>query len=531
MRQRLALLMAGVGLIAGAHGAQAQVYKVTLAAANEIPPTASAGTGAAVITLNPTTHEMRVSGVFSGLVGPSSASHVHCCVAQPGNAGVATTVPSFAGFPLNVTSGAWDRVYDMRLASSWNPAFIAANGGGTVAGAEAAFLAGVAAGQTYLNLHSLTFPGGEIRGLLIRQSFASNAALSPTTRGAAAGLDSLGAGTGALSDAIVTLAFLSPAQQAAALEKLAPSASRGPWLATAYSMGSTFDQVDGRVDGLLFTDGAESQANGVWLKGNGIKGRQGSLDGFAGFDSDGWGIAGGLDHHFGSGGLVGAAVSYSDTSLSYRDQLDGNSDDVTSTQLTVYTARDVGRGYIDVMAAYAWQHNKSARDTSLSGVATGSYDGRQWGARIGGGVPMAVSSNVSVTPQAHLDWYDIKQDAYTEAGGGPLGLAVASRSADRVRSSLGAQLAFGANTGVQPFLRGFWNYDFQNDGLATSASFVSGGASFVTPGQRLDRNSFALGAGVNFEVRKSLSATLAYEATLSDSYQLHALQAKVRWAF
>ncbi|MDB5459628.1 MAG: outer rane autotransporter barrel domain protein, partial [Caulobacteraceae bacterium] len=317
-------------------------------------------------------------------------------------------------------------------------------------------------------------------------------------------------------------------------EKLAPSVSRGPWLATAYSMGSTFDQVDGRVDGLMFTDGEEERANGFWLKGNGIKGRQGSLDGFAGFESDGWGIAGGVDHRFAPGALVGVAVSYSDTSLSYRDQLDGNKDAITSTQLTVYAAHDLGGAYIDGMAAYAKNHNKTTRDTSLSGVATGSYDGSQWGARIGGGVRMAVSSNVTVTPQAHVDWYDIKQDAYTEAGGGPLGLALDSRSADRLRSSVGAQLAFDANMGgltARPFLRGFWNYDFKNDGVAASASFVSGGARFVTPGQRLDRNSYSLGAGVNFHAQKSLSATLAYEATLSDSYQLHTLQAKVRWAF
>jgi hypothetical protein len=53
----------------------------------------------------------------------------------------------------------------MSLASSYNPAFITAQGG-TVAQAQAAFVAGLISGQTYLNIHTSQFPGGEIRGQL-----------------------------------------------------------------------------------------------------------------------------------------------------------------------------------------------------------------------------------------------------------------------------------------------------------------------------------------------------------------------------
>jgi hypothetical protein len=47
----------------------------------------------------------------------------------------------------------------------WNPAFITAHGG-TPASAETALLAGLAANEAYLNIHSNTHPGGEIRGFL-----------------------------------------------------------------------------------------------------------------------------------------------------------------------------------------------------------------------------------------------------------------------------------------------------------------------------------------------------------------------------
>ena len=60
------------------------------------------------------------------------------------------------------------QTFDLTMGSSWNPAFISANGG-TPAGAEATLAAGLAAGDAYLNIHTTQFPGGEIEGFLTPQ--------------------------------------------------------------------------------------------------------------------------------------------------------------------------------------------------------------------------------------------------------------------------------------------------------------------------------------------------------------------------
>jgi hypothetical protein len=110
---------------------------------------------------------MRVEVSFSGLLGTTTASHIHAATPAPGmgTAPVATTTPTFPNFPLGVTSGTYEQTFDLTQASSYNPAFISANGN-TVAGAEAALEAALAADEAYLNIHTTTFPGGEIRGFL-----------------------------------------------------------------------------------------------------------------------------------------------------------------------------------------------------------------------------------------------------------------------------------------------------------------------------------------------------------------------------
>jgi hypothetical protein len=141
-------------------------YTAGLAGANEAPPTASPGTGFAIVTVNTILNTMEVNVTFSGLVAVDTGAHIHCCIAPGLNTIVATTTPAFPGFPLGVTAGSYDQVLDMTSAASYNPAFVTANGG-TVSSAEAALFAGIAAGNAYLNIHTSTFPGGEIRGFLV----------------------------------------------------------------------------------------------------------------------------------------------------------------------------------------------------------------------------------------------------------------------------------------------------------------------------------------------------------------------------
>jgi len=136
-----------------------------LSGLNENPPhPESSATGTTVVFWDTTTSMMTVIVKFDGLTTPNTAAHIHCCVTSPGNAGVATTTPTFTGFPGGVTSGTYTHTFDMTSAASYNPAFVAAQGG--VANAAAALLAGLQAGRAYMNIHTQRFGGGEVRGFM-----------------------------------------------------------------------------------------------------------------------------------------------------------------------------------------------------------------------------------------------------------------------------------------------------------------------------------------------------------------------------
>jgi hypothetical protein len=170
--KRILTLLVFMAALAGAANADPLVFTATLNGANERPQgTNSPGTGFAVVTVDG--NIMTVTANFSGLVTTTSngspsgttAAHIHCCAPATGTAGVATAVPTFPGFPSGVTSGTYNNTFDLTLASTYNPAFINANGG-TVEGARLAFLNGLLTGNTYFNIHSNAFPAGEIRGQL-----------------------------------------------------------------------------------------------------------------------------------------------------------------------------------------------------------------------------------------------------------------------------------------------------------------------------------------------------------------------------
>ncbi len=173
MRSRVALTVLAAAVAAASPAYAGFTFTSSLSGANEVPIRATPATGFGTADL--TGDIFSITLTFSGLTANTVLGHIHCCAPAGANAGVALDFVGL-GFPIGVTSGTYSRSFDLGVLSTYNTPFVTANGG-TAAGARAAFLTGLFAGNTYFNVHTTAFPGGEIRGQILVPEPASLALL------------------------------------------------------------------------------------------------------------------------------------------------------------------------------------------------------------------------------------------------------------------------------------------------------------------------------------------------------------------
>ena len=136
MKLRYAVSLAAVLVIAPVAKAVTN-YSATLSGAQEVPAVATTGSGSATLVLNDAGNQLAYTVTYSGLVGTLTASHIHKAPAGT-NGGV------LFGFspPIGTKSGTFSGTITLTPAN----------------------VADLNAGLYYVNVHSTTFPGGELRG-------------------------------------------------------------------------------------------------------------------------------------------------------------------------------------------------------------------------------------------------------------------------------------------------------------------------------------------------------------------------------
>ena len=153
---RIAIVTAALALAAcGGSSGPATHFSATMSPANEVPSTTSSGTGSATYTVDGGTVSYSVT--FSGLTGPATAGHIHV-----GPAGVngAVTVP----FTLPTPAAKSGTINGSFTAADVKAAATPDGGVSVAAGDYNGLLTLMRAGNTYTNIHTSTYPNGEIRG-------------------------------------------------------------------------------------------------------------------------------------------------------------------------------------------------------------------------------------------------------------------------------------------------------------------------------------------------------------------------------
>ena len=122
-------------------GARAEIvhFQAKLDGASETPPKMTDGHGAAEVTLDTNAKTVSWTIDYSGLSGPATMAHFHGPAAVGVAAGVAVPITPPMGSPITGTASVNDgQVGDLR------------------------------AGLWYINVHTAKYPGGEIRGQVVK---------------------------------------------------------------------------------------------------------------------------------------------------------------------------------------------------------------------------------------------------------------------------------------------------------------------------------------------------------------------------
>ncbi|HIH44658.1 MAG TPA: CHRD domain-containing protein [Candidatus Methanoperedenaceae archaeon] len=134
----LAAFLALIAFFAMPANAELIDFVATLDGSQEVPPNVSPATGLGTFVLDTNANTLSFNIQYSGLVATETASHIH----GPAPAGV--NGPVIFPLPLNSPKiGVWN----YPEAQEQN----------------------ITAGLTYVNIHTTVYPGGEIRGQIVRK--------------------------------------------------------------------------------------------------------------------------------------------------------------------------------------------------------------------------------------------------------------------------------------------------------------------------------------------------------------------------
>ncbi len=391
---------------------------------------------------------------------------------------------------------------------------------------------------------------------------------SATNTAAAAGaIDAFVAGGGTLPPGFADLlAFLTPAELAAALAELSGEAATGVAPTGMQAMNSFMSQIfnsafddnlpdrPGTVTVKALGYGPEDEAQAkagsafasfdgaspstrpwdVWASAYGGQynvdgdGSQGTHDRF----STAFGFAAGLGVRIAPETKVGFAIGAGGTSYDLADGLGGGQSDTFNAAL--YSRRDFSAAYVTGVIAYGWNGITTDRTLSLAGTdrLTASFDAQNVAGRLEAGYRMGW-----FTPYAGLGLQAFYSPAYSETStlGSPFALHYDAQTSTNVRTELGLRIARSIALGDGAKLRLHssvgWAHDNWSD-LGLTAQFQAlPGSTFAVQGAVPPSDLLLVSAGAEVGLANGFSVASLFDGEFADGTQKYEGRVKLRYAW
>jgi outer membrane autotransporter protein len=246
-------------------------------------------------------------------------------------------------------------------------------------------------------------------------------------------------------------------------------------------------------------DRAEGLGGGLGVWATGLRRWSTNKGGFTqNAFGDAWGVVGGFDAGLGESFRLGLGAGQTWTDLTTNNGI--GSARAETTHVLAYAGGNWNGVRFNVTAGYAWSDVTTRRSVAFFGFAdslSGAYKARTFhgGADLGYQLPLGGGS---VEPFAAVEVYNVRRDAFAEAGGAA---ALSGLREDKTNTvtTLGARFSTPITDGLSARGQLGWRHTF-GDLVPVSAQRFAGGGVFGIQGAPLNEDAAAAEIALRYAV-------------------------------
>jgi len=321
-----------------------------------------------------------------------------------------------------------------------------------------------------------------------------------------------------------------------AVSQTLPLLIGGSTMATQNALSSINHIVQTRIEnkrGLASGDDVYSNRN-VWVKPFGSWGDQDSRNGVSGYETETYGLVGGIDGDIAPAFQLGGALAYAKIDIDGDATLASQSADIDVFEIIGYGNYQINdRTNFTFQAGFGHNSNEGRRQIDfVSAIASSDYDGQTYHVGVGLDRTWALGKKTSLIPSVSADYIRVDEEEYTETGAGLLNLTVDGRTSEAMILGADAKLLHACTDQLSLFGTVGAGYDMIND-QAMIASAFAGAPTVVFTTRGIDPSPWLVqgGVGAVFKIKNNLELTGRYDADYRSDYLNQTASMKLSWLF
>ncbi len=310
-------------------------------------------------------------------------------------------------------------------------------------------------------------------------------------------------------------------------EQMLPDHSGGPLMSLASGVDAVTRALNGR------NDTARPGETSAWLQEINFYAEKDRGQSY-GFESEGFGIAGGVERGT-SMGAFGISTAFTSSDL---EDDSSRAEEVLSANLVelglyyraqgqnwnIWGRAAAGYAFFDASRSFVGGGLFRTNEAEWNGFSLAAAAGANYERHFG---------RYSIRPEAIVEYFSLSEDGRTEEGGGDgFDLTIDDRDGHLFAATAAVNLGvgFGENYWFRPELRVGWKQNISFDPGETVARFTSGGAPFVLMGDTIEGGGPILGFRMNLGNELGM-LSIEGDAEMIDDYIRYALLLRASFRF